>query len=257
MPVWPGERPRGWGFTGSYGMQGQPGGWWGGALPNGFYRGGALPIGFYANPPYVFGGSEGSQFGGGPANIVNNVAPVKQPPAYRVTWDTIGQTIYRAIGHVRLPLFTLWCEGIVYPQETESTTSPTLTFAAAMCAPIDPTETGQVVVLLSGNNVIYNANAGGVQIPDGLSVEDANALQLSLQNAVVYPGDEKQEASPLIVADRGADKTNAFRGIRYIVLPLYPLIEGFGSLSIIWNRTGGASIGAYTSAAVEFEAGAA
>lgn len=185
----------------------------------------------------------------------NNVSSTTTPPHYRVTFDAIGQTIYRSIGHCRLPMRTIWAEGINWPGSPEDVVSPTLTFAAALCAPIDPTEEGRVIVLLAGSNVIYDIDAGGIQIPDGISVEDANALQLSLQNAVVYPGDESQMPSPLIVADKGADVTNAFRGIRYIVLPLYPLIEGFGfnNLTVGWERTNDM---AYTPAAVEFAAGA-
>jgi len=173
-------------------------------------------------------------------------------PQFRVTWDTIGQTIYRSIGHCRFPLRTIWCQGIEYPMEVEGPISPLLTFAAALCHPIDPSEEGQVQVLLMGDTAIYDIDQGGIVIPDGLTVEDAEALQNSLNNAVVYPGDEAQEPAPLIVADRGSDLTNAFRGLRYIVLPLYPLIEGFGNLTVQWQRTNDL---AYEPAAVEFAAG--
>lgn len=82
------------------------------------------------------------------------------PPHYRITFDAIGQTIYRSIGHCRLPLRTIWAQGINWPGAPEDVTSPTLTFAAALCAPFDPTETGQVQVMLAGSNVIYDVDQG-------------------------------------------------------------------------------------------------
>lgn len=216
----------------------------------GMPQGPGQPV-YAVNPNYI-APSPITGAGGG-----NNIATTTTPPHYRVTFDAIGQTIYRSIGHARLPMRTIWAQGIEWPGNPEDVISPKLTFAAALCAPIDPDEEGEVTVLLAGSNVIYDRDGGGIQIPDGLSVEDAAALQLSLENAVVYPGTETQMPAPLIVADKGADKTNAFRGIRYIVLPLYPLIEGFGfggGLTVGWERTN--DIIGYTPAAVEFAAGA-
>lgn len=177
--------------------------------------------------------------------------PAPVPPHYQITFDTIGQTIYRSIGHVRLPMRIIWAQGI--NASGTATTSSTITFAAALCAPLDPDETGEVAVIFSSSTAIYNTDGGGFIAPDGLSVEDAAALQLSLANAVLYPGDEAQLPAPLIVADKGSDVTNAFRGIRYIIFPLFPLAvaNGLPSLSITWRRTNSIS-----SAAVEFAAGA-
>lgn len=191
----------------------------------------------------------------GTGNINNNITSTVIPPSYQITFDTIGQTIYRSIGHCRLPLRMIWAQGIVASGST--TTSPTLTFAAALCAPIDPTEEGQVAVIFQGSNAIYDPDQGGIIAPDGLSVEDAAALANSLNNAVVYPGDEAQQPAPLIVADKGANLTNAFRGLRYIIFPLFPLKISMGTgLSVQWQRTNDIpSKTAYTPAAVEFAAG--
>jgi hypothetical protein len=177
------------------------------------------------------------------------------PPSFTITFDTIGQTIYRSIGHCRLPLRMIWAQGIIASGDT--TVSPTLTFAAALCAPIDPSEEGQVAVIFNGNTAIYDPSAGGVIAPDGLSVENAAALVASLNAAVVYPGDEAQLPAPLIVADKGASLTNAFRGLRYIIFPLFPLAVNTGTgLSIQWTRTNDLSKSTtYTPAAVEFAAG--
>jgi hypothetical protein len=188
-----------------------------------------------------------------PSNPLGTV-PSGTPPSYQVTFDTIGQTIYRSIGHCRLPLRMIWAQGIVHSGDT--TVSPTLTFAAALCAPIDPQEEGQVAVIFSGSTAIYDPDQGGIIAPDGLSVEDAAALANSLNNAVVYPGDEAQLPAPLIVADKGTTVTNAFRGLRYIIFPLFPLTVSTGSgLAVQWTRTNDLSKTAYTPAAVEFAAG--
>ncbi len=189
--------------------------------------------------------------------------PTKVPPQYQFTWDTIGQTIFRMIGHCRLPLRYIWVKGVT--SSGECTTSPTTTFAAALGAPIDPTETGSISGIFSGDSAIYDPSGGGVIIPDGMSPEDAAAMTASINGATVYPGDEEQLPSPLIVADKGADVTNAFRGIRYIVFENFPLsvLNGSGSgcsgssgggISLQWESSG---IASSSSAAVEFAAGSA
>jgi hypothetical protein len=180
------------------------------------------------------------------------------PPHFQFTFDTIGSTIFRSIGHCRLPLRFIWVKGVNFSGTV--TASPTITFAAALCAPIDPSEEGQVAIMYSGDNVIYNPDEGGVIAPEGLSSEDAAALTASLNGAIIYPGDEVQLPAPLIVADKGADVTNAFRGIRYIIFELFPtnvLSGGGGGISIVFQRTNTITPPSSSSdAAVEFAAGA-
>jgi hypothetical protein len=150
----------------------------------------------------------------------------------------------------------IWAQGIVHSGDT--TVSPTLTFAAALCSPIDPEEEGQVAVIFNGSTALYDPDQGGIIAPDGLSVEDAAALTASLSAAVVYPGDEAQLPAPLIVDDKGASTVNAFRGLRYIIFPLFPLKVNTGSgLSVQWTRTNDLNkrTTPYTPAAVEFAAG--
>jgi hypothetical protein len=180
--------------------------------------------------------------------------PAPTPPQYQATFDTIGQTIYRMIGHVRVPLRIIWAQGLNASGDT--TISPTLTFAAALGAPLDPDEEGSVAVIFSGSTAIYDPAAGGVIVPDTISAADAALLQASLAAAVVYPGNEAQLPDPTITADKGANVTCAFRGIRYIVFPAFPLSVTGGiptNLSIAWQRTN--ALGAYVPAAVEFAAG--
>ncbi len=218
-------------------------------------QGPGIPV-YYVNPNYVAPSTGGTGGTGG----AGNVTPAPTATQFHIVFDTIGQPIIRSIGHCLLPLRVIWAQGINWPDPNTSIASPTLTFAGAICAPIDPDEAGSVTLLLNGNDVIYNPDQGGIIIPEGWNSEDAAALQYSLQNAVLYPGDEEQLPAPLIVADKGADVTNAFRGIRYIILPLFPLKLGFNNLSFGYTRTNpitspNPSAGA-GDAAVEFAAGA-
>ncbi len=180
----------------------------------------------------------------GPARTASNTsasnAPAPPPPQFQFTFDTIGQVIFRSIGSCRLPLRTIWAEGI--NESGDTLVSNTLTFAAALCAPIDPDEEGQIFKIWDGGSVIYDTT--GAVAPVGWSPADAALLAASIANIVIYPGTETQLPAPLIVADKGADKTNAFRGIRYIIFPDYPIGGGGGAsgsgipqLSIGFQRT--------------------
>ncbi len=171
----------------------------------------------------------------------SSVSAAPTPPQYKFTFDTIGQVIFRSIGSCRLPLRTIWAEGI--NESGDTLVSNTLTFAAALCAPIDPDEEGQIFKIWDGGSVIYDTT--GAVAPVGWSPADAALLAASIANIVIYPGTETQLPAPLIVADKGADKTNAFRGIRYIIFPDYPIGGGGGigggsgipQLSIGYERT--------------------
>jgi hypothetical protein len=194
--------------------------------------------------------SPGSSSGATPAGV---------PPAYQFSFDTIGQTIYKSIGHCRLPLKVIWAEGVKAGTTSGSpstTSSATVTFAAALCAPIDPEETGSVAMIFAGATAIYNTDQGGVIVPTGTNTADAALLAASLAAAVVYPGDEAQLPATLIVNDKGTSLTNAFRGIRYIVFPDFPIsISDTTNLSTVYHSTSTSS-GSYAAAAVEFAAGA-
>jgi hypothetical protein len=180
--------------------------------------------------------------------------PTPVAPQYRFTFDTIGQSIYRSIGHCMLPLRIIWAQGINASGDT--TTSPTLSFAAALCAPLDPNEEGEIGAIYNGSTLLYDPTQGGVVIPDGTDATNAALLQAALNNAIIYPGDEAQLPAPLISADKGSNVTNAFRGLRYIIFPNFPLALGTpSSLSVVWQRTN--TLGSYISAAVEFAAGTA
>jgi hypothetical protein len=171
-------------------------------------------------------------------SVSNALTPAPTPPQFLFTFDTIGQVILRSIGHCRLPLRTIWAQGV--NESGDSSTSNTQTFAAALCAPIDPLEEGEIFAIWNGGSQVFNS--GGVITPAGWTPADAALLAASLANVEIFPGDEAQLPASLIVADKGADKTNAFRGIRYLIFPNYPVNGGSGGggipqLSVGWQRT--------------------
>jgi hypothetical protein len=160
-----------------------------------------------------------------PSNTSSSASGVSAaPPAPQniFTFDTIGQTIFRSIGHCRLPLRTIWAQGI--NSSGDETTSNTQTFAAALCAPIDPDEFGTIFAIWDGGNMVFDGSAA--LSPTGWTPEDSALLAASMASVILYPGDESQLPAPLIVADKGADKTNAFRGLRYLVFQNYPINGG-------------------------------
>lgn len=189
-------------------------------------------------------------------------APV--PQYAQDAFDTIGQTIPRTLGHCRLRLNIIWAGPIVEPteEEAEAGKSPTRTLAGALCSPIDPEEDGEIFSIWDSGVLVKSE--GGVVSPVGWSEADAEALANSINNAVVYPGDEAQLPAAIIVADKGASQTNAFRGIRYVILPDYPMRDaangGIPDINIGINRPndGGEPAGSDDGGlAVEFEAGEA
>lgn len=160
-------------------------------------------------------------------------APAQASPQYTATFDTIGQTIYRTIGCFRVPLRTIWQEGI--SESGEVTGAKVAGVALALCAPFDPDEEGQIQAVFMGGTAIFAG--GSFTAPSGMEADTASLLSTSLANMRFYPGTEAQMPDPLIVTDKGAHATPAFRGLRYIVLPGYPLAAGNPSnLSLQYTR---------------------
>lgn len=164
----------------------------------------------------------------------NALTAAPTPAQYKFSFDTIGQVIFRSIGHCRLPIRTIWAKGV--NESGDSTISNTQTFAGALCMPIDALEDIEVFRIWDGGNNIFND--GDVIAPAGWSPDDATLLSTSLANLRIYPGDESQLPDSLIVADKGASLTNAFRGIRYLIFIDYPIREGgIPQLSVEVRRT--------------------
>lgn len=218
-------------------------------------NGARLQIGAGLTPPGVPQSS--SQGGFAP------VAPAPTPLAkhININFDTIGQTIYRAIGHCRVPLKPIWALGV--EESGDELVSNTQTFAAALFAPIDPDEVGEIFNVWDSENLVMNN--GGPVIPLGWSPEDAALLATSIANIEVYPGNEIQLPASRIVSDKGASRTNAFRGLRYVIFPDYPIQGGSGggggsglpALSAGFVRTSDGGVPKESDfTAVEFAAGA-
>lgn len=201
------------------------------------------------NPNYIANSGSSSVSSSASPGVGNQSA---QPPHLTFTFDTIGQTIVRSIGHCRLALKLIWVQGINASGDT--TDALTVTFAAALCAPIDPTETGAIAGVWNGSSILYDPDQGGVIIPDGMDATTAALLQNSIDHIAFYPGDEFQLPDPTIQGDKGVAFTNAFRGIRYIVVPAWPAIVPINSLSLQFKRTN--SLKSSDVIAVEFAAGA-
>lgn len=151
-------------------------------------------------------------------------APTPVAPHLRINFDTIGQTIPVTLGNVRLALRPIWAEGIV--ESGDESISPTQTFAGALCAPIDPDEDGEIFSVWESDTQI--SIEGSVVAPVGWSDADVALLAASLAGITVYKGNEWQLPDPRISADKGAARTNAFRGLRYVIVPSYPIAAGRG-----------------------------
>ncbi len=148
---------------------------------------------------------------------------------------------------------------------SSGTPAPTITFAAALSHPLDPEELGDVVAFFDGATQTFSLDDGGLVLPPDWSITNQEQLANSLSGAIIYPGTEGQQTAPLIVADKGASITNAFRGLRYIILQDYPIVGSGGTalprLSVVFRRTNllprPTGPGATNATAVTFAAGSA
>lgn len=188
------------------------------------------------NPYYSGPNSDERGYTAGTTTIKYNRQ--RQSPQYHFTFDTIGQTIYRVIGSVLVPLRLLWVQGVTSAEQT--LTEETVTIAGSMGSPIDPLELGRIDGFYLGKNLVYDKDIGMI-IPVQMDPVVGSLLTFSITNALIYSGDEFQDPCSLIVEDRGETITNAFRGIRYILLPSYPAMAGF-DIGIKWTRTNAISV---------------
>lgn len=161
--------------------------------------------------------------------------PAPGPPHLTFTVDTVGQTIPRTIGLCRLPLKIIWIGPVQQIGEAPPNGITTMTFAAALCQPFDPFEGGAPIGIWDGVDLIFDPAQDGAVIPDSWTdPEISAALLASLSTVRIYPGTESQEPDPLIVADKGASFTPAFRGLRYIVFENYP-VRQLPQISAAWR----------------------
>lgn len=190
-----------------------------------FYRGSGGTLGYPGATGNILGYQTlplGSSYRNWGDSGFTAATPAPPAPHLRINFDTIGQTIVRSIGHCRLPLQIIWAQGI--EESGDESVSPTQTFAGALCAPLDPDEDGEIFSIWDSDTLVMNAGAS--IHPIGWSAEDAALLSASLAGITIFPGDEAQIPASVISADKGASRTNAFRGIRYVIVPNYPIFGG-------------------------------
>lgn len=128
----------------------------------------------------------------------------------------------------------------IYTANASGTAAPTITIAYALCHPLDPEELGNIIAIFDGSDQVFSADDGGLVLPPTWSSVQAAQLTNSLLGSLIFPGTEGQEPAALIVADRGPAATPAFRGLRYVILPDYPIVGNGGAmiprLTIVWRR---------------------
>lgn len=207
--------------------------------PSGYHWTESGVVGPNGNPYPVLVPNQQTLSGGtlpGVPPSIGSIVPNSQTliaPFQVITFDTIGQTIYLSLGHGRLPFRFIWVQGIDNFGDVLQASS--ITFAAALCAPLDPLEDGTSFSIYDGAMQVYNV-VDGITPPASWDPIRQALLVASLATAVIYPGTEGQDPDPSIIADKGASVVSANRGLRYIVLQDYPS-TGLPQLSLVWQRT--------------------
>lgn len=158
---------------------------------------------------------------GNPGIGGGGASPTGTAPSLQFFFNTIGKPIFRMIGKCRLPGQIIWAQGI--NSSGDVLTTAFCTFAAAYGAPIDVNEDVSIGRMWANGTLFYDVAQGGtLQVPS-IASDVQGYLNFSVANMFSYRGDEAQLPDPEIVADKGADLTPAFRGLRYCVFPKFPL----------------------------------
>lgn len=127
-------------------------------------------------------------------------------PNLDVTFDAWGSPIPLVMGHVRIMGKMIWGNAL---EVGTSVASPAfLSFAIGFSYQLDPLEWQWIECV-----AIW---ANGIKIFGG----DNDLVGLTF---TFYEGKEDAPIDPLILADKGANRTPAFRGLRYIVFRDFPL----------------------------------
>jgi hypothetical protein len=134
-------------------------------------------------------------------------------PNLQGSFNPLGSVIPYMQGHIRVLGKIVWGQAleIGVPGDIPANES----FAVAFGYPLDPNEwqwIGVTAIWFNGVKVF-----GGDNDLPGL-------------NWTFYPGKESQPVDPLILADKGAARTSAFRGMRLIVFNQAPLSASGGAL---------------------------
>lgn len=152
----------------------------------------------------------------GPLGILNTVSTgsgLMPSPNGQISFETRGQIIPRVIGTHAVTGMCIWANGITKSGE-DLPGNGLLSFADGYGLPIDANEVVTLGRIWANGKLVYTPTDG--PLLDGLTVE-------------LHQGSELQEPDADIVADKTAERTPGFRGLRYIKYKEFPLGEVGGS----------------------------
>lgn len=139
--------------------------------------------------------------------------PIVTTPNLDSSFDTWGNPIPIIYGTVRITGKAIYGKAIqIQGAETDPAT---LNIGFAFGYPLDPLEVVTIGRLWANGIEIYNPTDG--PLITGLSF-------------VVYQGSETQLRDPTIEADKGTNRTPAYRGMRWIMFNIFPVNEIGGSV---------------------------
>ncbi len=165
------------------------------------------------------------------------------PPHLQFSNSTIGTTIFLAYGRCKLPGQIIWAPGIDATNNTLDTSL--LTFAAAYCEPIDPSESIQIQTMAANGTLFYDRDQGGVISVANVSSDAQAQIATCVANMKVYSGAENQLPDPTMEDYLGVGNVPAYRGLRYIVFTDFPLEisnNAVPNIVVEWRRIDGALI---------------
>jgi hypothetical protein len=165
---------------------------------------------------------------------------VPPPPHLQFSAGVIGSPLFLAHGRSKLPGQIIWALGIDASHDVVDTSL--LTFAAAYCEPIDPTEAVRIQTMWANGTLFYDYDQGGLLQVANLDSVNQSYLQACIANIEIHTGTETQQPSPTMKSYLGAANVPAYRGLRYIVFSDFPLIVANNSVPNIvveWRPTSG------------------
>jgi hypothetical protein len=175
-----------------------------------------------------------------PTPSVSTPTPAAPPPPPHLQFSAgvVGSPLFLAHGRCKLPGQVIWALGIDASHDVVDTSL--LTFAAAYCEPIDPTEAVRIQTMWANGTLFYDYDQGGLLQVANLDSVNQQYLQACIANIEIYTGTETQQPSPTMKSYLGAANVPAYRGLRYIVFNDFPLIVANNSVPNIvveWRPT--------------------
>ncbi|WP_210340492.1 phage tail protein [Bradyrhizobium sp. CCBAU 51753] len=143
-----------------------------------------------------------------------------------------------AMGNVRLAGQPIWDGGI----EATATAgaSSFVSMCCAYCEPIDVAEPIRIQRMWANSTLFYDYSAGGVITVANLSPEDQQALADCVSTMEFHAGGPGELPSPIMEEFLGAGNVPAYRGLRTIVFPNFPMAianNAVPNISVEFRRT--------------------